>query len=118
MMIGKRPIRLAEQRRDLGPKSAKGGNGYQTAGPVSAVDDHTNRPLQLMPTENPLLVSLEHRAVGGLLAPPGTPPLGHDDLPQLEDFLAVKGLTRQHHLEAVEFGRVVGPGYLKPRVSL
>ena len=43
---------------------------------------------------------------------PLAPPLGGDDLPEAEDLVAVKGLAAEHHLEAVELGRIVGAGDL------
>jgi hypothetical protein len=64
-----------------------------------------------------ITVALEDRSIGGLLPRARPPPLGHDDFPELENIVPVEGVAREHHLEAVEFGRVVRPGNLQAGVG-
>ena len=108
-------VRLAEERRHLGAERLEGRDGDHAADAVPAVGDHLDRPLELVAADDRLAVALQHRVVGGLLPRPAAPPLGGDDLPEAEDVLAVEGLAREDHLEAVELGRIVGPGDLDAR---
>ena len=46
------------------------------------------------------------------------PALGRDDLPQVEDLVAVEGFVAEDHFEAVELGRIVAAGDLESAVGL
>src|SRR6185369_11265575 len=82
----------------------------------AAVHYHAHRAGQPVARYDPLAVAAEHRTVAGLAPGPAAPALGHDDLPQLEDLVAVERVAAEHQLEAVELGRVVRPGDLDPAV--
>ena len=117
MVVREGPVRLAEQRRDLGAEPLEGGDGDEAPGAVAAVDDHAHRPRQPVAAEDPFAISLVSTdAVARLPSRTGPPALGDDALPELEDLLAVEGLPGEDHLEAVELGRIVRPGDLHARV--
>ena len=116
MVIGECAVRLAEERRHFGAEPLEGGDGDQAPGAVAAVDHHAHRPGQPVAAEDPFAVSGQHGAVARLPSRTGPPALGDDALPELEDILAVKGLPGEHHLEAVELGRIVRPGDLHARI--
>ena len=48
---------------------------------------------------------------------PAPPALGDNDLPELENLVAVERLAAENHLEAVELGRIVRAGDLQPAVG-
>ena len=85
---------------------------------VAAVGDDLDRPRQLVPGDDRFPIASEHRIVGSLVSLPAAPALRDDDLPQPQDLVPVKRLAAEHHLEAVELGRIVGAGDLHPAVGL
>jgi hypothetical protein len=118
MMIREAAIRLAEQRCHLGAQAAKRRYGYHAAHTVAAVDDGSDRPLQLVMGDDRITVALQDRAVGCLLPVPAPPALRHDDFPEVEYILTVKRLTGEHHLETIELGRIVGARHLQTGIGL
>src|SRR4051812_43797063 len=117
MVVRKAPVRFAKKRRHLRSQPSEGGHRNQAPYPVATVRDHSNRTLESIPADDPFTITLKNRAIRCFLSSARAPALGHDDLPELEDLLAVKRLASEHHLEAVELGRIVRSGDLEPGIG-
>ena len=109
MVMRKRPVGLREQRHDVGAQLPQRLDGDETGDAIATIDDDLEAPGErCIPLHNRLAVRGEqvgvrlHGAAGFRRHLAGV-----DHLMQALDVVAEHGVMREHHLEAVELGRVV-----------
>ncbi len=118
VVIGKRAVRIAEQRDDVGAGARQRGLGDQTGHAVATVDHHPDRTLHAVARDNGVDVSRQHGVVGLDEPVPRVGRLVLDQPTHLLDPLAVQRLARRHDLEPVERRRVVGTRNLNPAIHV
>ena len=118
MMVREGAVRLAEERRHLGAELAERLDRDDAARAIAAIDHHAHRSLELVPRHDGVAIARQDGAVGGLAPAAAAPALGDDRFPERDDVVAVHRAAGEHHLEAVELGRVVRAGHLAAAVDL
>jgi hypothetical protein len=118
VVIGEGSVGFAEERRHFGAESSQGRHSNQAADSVAAIHHDLHRTFEPVALDDGLSVGREDRGVVSLAARPRPPGLARNDVVKRADTVAVQRLSGEHHLEAVELGRIVGPGDLESAVGL
>ena len=120
VMVRERPVRLGEQRYDVGAEPLQRVDRDQAPDAVAAVHNHLRAPGQRrVAGDDGVAVLGEEGAVAGEpTAGPSLRAVVLDHLAEVLDLLAVDRLVAQHQLEAVELGGIVGARDLHPAVHV
>ncbi len=118
MVIGEGSVGFAEERRHFGAERPQGRNRDQAADSVATIHHDMHRTFEPVALDDGLAVGGEDGGVVSLAAPPRPPGLARNDVVERADTVAVQRLSGEHHLEAVELGRIVGAGDLESAVGL